>query len=161
MSLSRYLIIMTFSAILGWIAWILVLIYIDPFKAGIVGFVFFYLSLLFALIGTLSVIGYFIRSKIHKEEITYQQVSNAFRQAILLGILVAGSLFLKSIGLLNWFNIIIFIIALVLLEVFYLSRKNKKWQKQDSESEQETIESGETTELAEAEEEVREEVQTD
>lgn len=149
---------MTFSAILGWIAWILVLIYVDPFKAGFVGFVFFYLSLFFALIGTLSVIGYFIRSKVHKEEITYQQVSNAFRQAILLAIFVAGSLFLKSFGLLNWFNIIIFIIALVLLEVFYLSRKSKKWQKQELESEQEAEENKEGALVLE---EAHEEVQID
>ena len=154
MSLSKYLIIMTFSAILGWIAWILVLVYVDPYKAGFVGFVFFYLSLFFALIGTLSVIGYFIRSKIHKEELTYQQVSNAFRQAILLAILVSGSLFLKSLGLLNWFNIIIFIIALVLLEVFYLSRKSNKWHKQNSESEQ-IVENESILEFESAEEEAQ------
>lgn len=125
---------MTFSAILGWIAWILVLFYIDPFTSGLSGFVFFYISLIFALIGTLSVIGYFVRSKFHKEELTYEQVANAFRQSILLSVLFTVSLFLRSQGLLKWWNIILLIIGLTLLEVFIMGRKAKKSISQELDS---------------------------
>jgi len=134
MTLSRYLIVMTFSAILGWVAWILVLFYIDPFTSGLSGFILFYISLIFALIGTLSVIGYFVRARFHKEELTYEQVANAFRQAILLSVLVTISLFLRSQGLLKWWNIILLIIGLTLLEVFIMSRKAKKSYPESSQS---------------------------
>ena len=111
---------------------------IDPYISGFVGLAFFYISLLFALSGTLSVIGYYIRSRFHKEELTYEQVANAFRQAILLSIFFTGSLILKSQGLLTWWNIVLFILALVLFEIFTIIKKNKQkpYTEQDPEPEQ-------------------------
>lgn len=125
MTLRQYLILMSISAIFCWIIWASVLYLIDPTTAGILGFVFFYLSLFLSLAGTLSVLGLLLRMKLSKEEAVFKTVTTSFRQATMLGLLVIGSLFLKSKNLLTWWNIVFLILALIVLEFFFITFKKK------------------------------------
>ena len=125
MTLNKYLILMTLTTIVCWGAWISVINTINPIEAGFLGFFFFYSSLLLALTGTLSVIGFFIRKLVLKEELAFCHVAVSFRQAILFSILVAGSLILQAKGLLTWWNVLLFILALTVLEFFFISFKKQ------------------------------------
>ncbi len=127
MSLKQYMILMAIGSAIGWGAWILILFSTNPFEAGFLGFVLFYLALFIALVGTMSLLGFIVRLWILKrEEVVLRQVTTAFRQSILLSVLVAGSLYLQSRGVLAWWNIIIFIIVLGLIELFYISTRYSK-----------------------------------
>jgi hypothetical protein len=119
MTLRQYLILMSFGAILCWGIWFLVLFYIDPNTANILSFIFFYLSLFLALAGSLSVLGLALRKKISKEEVVFRMVTVSFRQATMLSFLVVGSLLLQSKNLLNWWNIIFLVLAVIILEFFF------------------------------------------
>lgn len=126
MTLKQYLILMSLCAIFCWAIWISVLYLIDPTEAGILGFVFFYLSLFLSLVGTISVIGLLFRMKWGKEELIFKTVFVSFRQAIMLSTLLVGSLFLKSKNLLTWWNAVFLILALTILEFFFVSYKKKQ-----------------------------------
>jgi hypothetical protein len=125
MTLKKYLILMSICTLFCWLAWVLVINYIDPTETGVLGFVFFYSSLFLAVLGTMSVFGFAFRMKIFKDELVYKQVGTAFRQAVMFGVLVVGSLFLQSKSLLTWWNIILFVLALTVLEFFFISYKKR------------------------------------
>lgn len=126
MTLRQYLILMTISAVFCWAIWVSVLYLIDPTEAGFLGFAFFYLSLFLALAGTLSVLGLLLRMKFGKEGPIFKTVTISFRQATLLGLLVIGGLILKSQRILTWWNMIFLILAVVVLEFFFMSYNKKK-----------------------------------
>ncbi len=125
MTLKQYLILMSITAVFCWMVWVSVLYLIDPNAAGILGFIFFYLSFFLALAGTLSVLGLLLRMKFGKEEAVFKTVITSFRQAMMLSFLVIGSLFLKSKNLLTWWNIIFLILGLTILEFFFISYKKR------------------------------------
>lgn len=116
---------MSICTLFCWLAWILVVNLIDPTETGVLGFGFFYSSLFLACLGTMSILGFWLRMKIFRDEIVYKQVGTAFRQAVMFSILVVGSLFLQSKSLLTWWNIILFILALTVFEFFFLSYKKR------------------------------------
>ncbi len=125
MRLRTYLILMTVSTVALWLGWFLVINYIDPTTAGLMGFIFFYLSLLLALTGTISIIGLLIRSTAFREESILEQVEIALRQGIMLALMIVGLLLLQSQRLLTWWNIILLILALTILEFFFISSKRQ------------------------------------
>ncbi len=121
MSLSKYLLIMFLSAILGWVGWILVVTNISPQEVGWWGFLFFYISLFLAIMGSLAVIGYYIRVFFFRDGVRFRQASIAFRQAFSLSVLLIIALWLSSHDLLSWWNILLLIIGVSLFEFFFIS----------------------------------------
>lgn len=120
------MILMTISAVFCWAVWVFVIFMIDPATAGILGFGFFYLSLFLSLAGTMSVFGLLFRMKFGKEEPVFRTVTVSFRQATMLGLLVIGGLILKSVKLLAWWNIVLLVLAVLILESFFISYQRRK-----------------------------------
>lgn len=114
---------MTSATLISWIAWLVVLFYINPVESGVIGFVFFYVSMFFALIGTFSLIGFFGRVWFTKEPIIFRHLGISTRQSLWFAILIVGTLLLQSADLYRWWSISLLIIFLTLLEFFFLSRK--------------------------------------
>ena len=112
---------MVVIAAVCWVAWIVVLFNIDPFAAGPLGFVFFYLTLFFSLVTTFSVIGLVLRRWLVKDQLAVKQVATALRQGILFSVLIVGSLILLSFDLLTWWNTLLLVAVLAVLEFFFLS----------------------------------------
>jgi hypothetical protein len=123
MSLKYYLIIMSVATLVCWVAWLMVLYYINPTEAGVVGFLIFYSSFALAVLGTFSLLGFFGRVWFSKEQIIFRHLGVAFRQAVWFAILLAVSLILQSQGLLTWWNGLLLITFLTIVEFMFLSRK--------------------------------------
>ena len=121
MTLKKYLIGMMISTIFCWISWGMILYYVDPSSTGVVGLSAFYVSLFFALIGLLTLVGFYMRVWFSKNEILFAHVGPAFRQAILLSLVLVGSLLLQSFRLLTWWDGGLFIASVALLEFYFLS----------------------------------------
>ena len=121
MSLVRYLIIMSIATLICWAGWYTVVLLVNPWQTGVLGFSLFYISLGLALIGTFAVIGFFVRLFLLKQEMVFQKVVIAFRQAIFLALLVIGCLMLQSARLLVWSNVAFLIIGLTALEFLIIS----------------------------------------
>ena len=122
MTLSSYLIGIGISTILCWVAWILTLLNIHPYNAGNIGLISFFMSLFFALIGTLTIVGFYLRIWFSKNEQYYENITVSFRQAILISIAVLGLLGLQSLKILNIFDGILFVLSIILLESYFLAR---------------------------------------
>ena len=88
MTFKDYLVVMALTTVAAWIAWIVVLVGIDPSSAGTLAYVFFYSTLAIALVGTLSTSGAAIRVWARREELVPRHVSRSLRQAVLVSALV-------------------------------------------------------------------------
>lgn len=126
MSLKKYLIFMSLLTLFCWVAWLVVLYYINPQESGFIGFICFYLSLLFALLGTFSLLGFFIRVWFSSEQIIFKHLGVSFRQAAWFSILLTVTLILQGIKFLRWWNVLILIFLLTVLEFFFITKKPKK-----------------------------------
>lgn len=124
MTLSTYLIGITLSTILCWIAWILTIINLDPNNAGNLGFLSFFISLFFAIVGTFTVIGFYLRLWFSKNEYYYENITISFRQAILISISIVGLLVLQALRVLNLFDGLLFVASIMLLEFYFLARRD-------------------------------------
>lgn len=125
MNLRQYLATMIFSTILCWAAWIFVIINIDPFETGTIGFVFFYVSLLFALIGTISLVVFGIYRLFGGREMPlFRHVRMSFRTAVVLSILALVGLYLQSLSVLSLFNTLVFGTICIVIVSFDLSLTN-------------------------------------
>lgn len=125
MTLKRYLILMSLATLICWLAWLIVIFKIDPYGAGFLAFLFFYLSFFLALTGTFATLGLIVRIWLIKHELVIRQAGTAFRQAILFSVLIIGVLILLSLKLLTWWIITLFIAVLAVLEFFFLSYSHK------------------------------------
>lgn len=123
MSLRRFLILATLGTVISWVGWLTILFYINPATAGSIGLTLFYLALFFALAGTFTLLGFFVRVWFTKEPVIYRHVGIAVRQSVLFSILVVGSLMLQGNLLYSWWSAALLLAALAILELFFLSRK--------------------------------------
>lgn len=86
--------------------WTYILLNVDPYQAGIPGFLLFYLTLFTSCVGLLSLAGVVVRVHLRKRQATaFREVRTAFRHAVLLSFVAILSLALSANGLLNiwWF----------------------------------------------------------
>lgn len=122
MRIRHYIWGLVISTLICWAAWALILFYIDPTTSGFIGPLMFYVSLFFALVGTFTLIGFFLRVWFSRNEVVYAHVSTSFRQGILLSVAVTGVLVLQSFRYLTWWSLLLFVLAVIILELFFVSQ---------------------------------------
>lgn len=127
MTLKKYLNLMSILTAICWLAWLVSLFWVNPEKAGIIGFVLFYFSLFMALWGSFSLVGFLLRIRFNPKSVVFVQIETAFRQAIWLSIIISVGLMLQGEKLLRWWNLLILIAFFLVLEsFFFFSRKKYK-----------------------------------
>ena len=127
MNLRQYLIMMSIGTLICWLIWIIVLGNVDPKESGIIGLLFFYLSLFLSLTGTFSVIGFFLRKKFVKNEIVvFKHVRHTFRQGILISLILIVSLLMLQFHWLNWLTGVLLVLLFLILESIMLSTRKFK-----------------------------------
>lgn len=124
---------MILATLLCWAAFYLVINTINPFATMPLGFGLFYLSLFFALTGTLALLGFIIRYIFKRNQFITYQVVTSFRQGIWLAVLVVVGLYLQSQQLVAWWNLLILVVLLAVIEYAFScgqqAIKNKEEQK--------------------------------
>lgn len=123
MSLKKYLIFMTTATFICWLAWLIVVFYVNPQEAGFLGFTMFYVSLFLALTGTFSLVGFFGRVWFTREAVIFRHLGISTRHAVWFALLLVCALLLQGSGFLRWWNIFFLVLLFTLLEFFFLSRK--------------------------------------
>lgn len=114
---------MLLATAICWFSWLTVLFYIDPGIAGNIGFICFYSSLFFSLLGTFSLSGLFFRLIFMKNELPYKHIGISLRQSLWFAIIVNLSLILLGEKLFTWWSAGLLIIGLIVLEGFFLIQK--------------------------------------
>lgn len=123
MTTKQFVILMLICTVLCWGGWLMVLLFISPQSTGLFGFALFYLSLFFALVGTLALIGYLFRWLFTRRYSRSDEVTISFRQAIFFAIVVSGAFFLQGNRLLTWLNALLLVILVTVIEFLFISLK--------------------------------------
>lgn len=126
MTLKQYLILMSICTGVFFIAWFLVLFFINPQESGFIGILLFYLCLFFFLMGLFSVIGFVFRYRKQQYDRVYNHIELASRQSVLFSFLIIVALFFQRKGWLGWLNLLGLVIVFTLVELFLLSYNKKK-----------------------------------
>lgn len=125
MTLKKYLLFMSLIAVVCWAGFVTVVNVINPFETGGYGYFLFYAMLFLATVATLSVFGFALRSKILQGELAFKQVAVTFRQGFWFGLLITLALWLQARDLLTWWNLLLLIVTLSVVEFFFLSLKRE------------------------------------
>lgn len=115
--------ILGIAALISWLAFYLVINKLDPFASTGLALALFFVSLFFALTSTFSVIGFYIRVWVNKNEIYYDHINVSLRQAILLTLITLGCLLFQLLSVLTWWSGLLLIAAVTMIE-FYLVAKD-------------------------------------
>ncbi len=127
MTLRQYLIIMSLGTLLSWSAVGMIVTMTDPTQTQSVVFVILFASLFLALTGTLSISGFLMRVwLLRKQYFISKEVLVSFRQAILLATLLIASLVMQSRTILTWWNAVLMVAALTMLEFFFVTARAKR-----------------------------------
>lgn len=128
MGLRSFLCLIILGTLLGWVAFILVLTRIDPTAGGVFRFFLFYASLWISILGTASVLGFFIRNKARRDPVIVRIAMTSFRQSLWISLLIIGLLLLQSIRYLRWWNALLIVVFFVGFELFYLASAKRPVQ---------------------------------
>ncbi len=124
MSLRQYLFVMAFATILCWVSFGMVTANIDPYQGSAIGFGFFYISLFFALIGTITIasfVGYRMFSRTGLPMFRY--VKKSFRNGMFFSVIALAIMYLQIHALLNLWNFTLFLLVVALIISFSVSTK--------------------------------------
>lgn len=117
---------MSMASLVCWLAFFMVVFYMNPFAGGIIAVFFFYSSLFLAIVGSFAIIGFILRREFLQGELIFRQVAVTFRQAFWFGLLVVVSLWLQKMNMLTWYNSLLLVLTLAVFEFFFLSTKRTK-----------------------------------
>lgn len=121
---QRVLFIIGLSSLISWAAWILVVLNLDPFESTWLSLTLFFISLSLALVGTYTLILFFLKKLRSKSEIYTKHAMISLRQGTLLGICTILCLGLLMLGLLRIWNGLLVVFLMTMIE-FYLSGKDE------------------------------------
>lgn len=123
MAHKNYLLIIAGAGSLAWIAFVTVIFKFNPYESTSLALAFFYLSLFIALSCTFTLIGYFFRLWLYKNEVFYLHINISLRQGVLLSLIAISCLVLLMLKVLLWWSGTLLIFAAVLLEFYFASRE--------------------------------------
>ena len=121
MTLRWYLAVMAITSSVCWAMFAYIINTVNPEITNWVGFMLFYGALFLSLVGTFSVLGFFVRFILLKKELIFRSVKEAFRQSFLLSFLCVACLYLLSKNLFTWMNVVALAVCLTVLELFLVS----------------------------------------
>ena len=126
MNLKTYNIFMILATAIAWLGFFIIINNFDPISGNWIVFTMFYAVLFLAILGSLSLIGYWWRRLLNRrKEMSRFLVSESFRQAIIFSAVAIIALWLQAGRILTWWNIVLLIVSATLLEfIIILFRQN-------------------------------------
>lgn len=122
MTIKAYTWGIRFITILSLVAFVFVVKFIDPLLTGAIGKALFYLSLFFVLSGIFNLFLLRLRRKSVDNENAAANIGLSFRQGILLACLAVGLLILQSLRMLVWWDGLLLLAGIFLIEFYFVSR---------------------------------------
>ena len=123
MTHNKYLAFVSAAGLVSWIAWFIVLTKLDPFESTALALVLFFVSLFFAMACTFTVLGFYFRLWLNKNEIYSNHITISFRQGIELTVIACGCVLFLILGVLNWWSGFLLILAVSLVELYFVARQ--------------------------------------
>lgn len=121
MTLRSYLNAMALATTVAFIGLVLVILYIDPVSTGYMGLTLFYTTLFLGLMGFFTLLSFSLKRWIANNEIIFAYVASSFRQGFWLAVIITGLLVMQGARILNWWDALLFVGAIALLELYFIS----------------------------------------
>jgi len=83
----------------------------------------FYLSTALVILSFFSLVSFLMRRIFTNNELYFSNIKVSFRQSLILAVFVDMTLFIASINLLTWWDIVLLGLSLILLELYFESNK--------------------------------------
>ncbi|HRY82353.1 MAG TPA: hypothetical protein P5232_01415 [Candidatus Moranbacteria bacterium] len=99
-----------------------VIIFVDPEGSGAIGIFLFYLATFFVLSGIFNLFLLFVRRKLLGSELAAKNIELSFRQGMLIAIMILGIMILQSFRVLIWWDALLVVAGVFLIELYFLSR---------------------------------------
>ena len=119
MGLKLYLFGLYSIMILSFGLWFLLLNNVNPFQAPSWIIVLTYLTLFCFLSCLFSIIGFYVKVRMSNREVVFAHLVPTLRQSALVSFLILGSVFLIQVKSFNWWIASLFIISVLMLELFF------------------------------------------
>lgn len=103
-------------------AFVLVVRSVNPDSSGIAGKIIFFSVIFFALSGFFNLLLLRLRRKMITNETAFYNVGLSFRQGVLLSLLCVGLLILQGLRMLVWWDGLLLVGGVFLVELYFLSR---------------------------------------
>lgn len=126
MKLKQTLFSLFSITLLAFGGWLTIIFNVDPTKTDTVMFAILYLSIFLFLTGILTFIGFWARILFSNREIIYHHLPPALRQAALVAFACVGLLFLQSLRVLSAIDAGAFILAILLIELFFRAKPKSR-----------------------------------
>ncbi|KKR06958.1 MAG: hypothetical protein UT33_C0006G0034 [Candidatus Peregrinibacteria bacterium GW2011_GWC2_39_14] len=123
MSHIKYLTTIGIAGIIAWLGFFITLTKLNPFESTGMAMTFFFLTLFIALMCTFTILGFYFRVWIYRNEIYYKHINISLRQGVMLSLIAIISLALQLLGVLNWLSGLLLVIVMLLIEA-YISLKS-------------------------------------
>jgi hypothetical protein len=124
MTLLRNLFFLLSITIFALASTILAIFNYNPYEATPLAMANFYASFLVSIAGVLSIILYYFKIKLSKNETIFGFLWPSIRQATFIAIALTTLLYLRGLGILDWLTGTSVIVVSILLELFFESKKN-------------------------------------
>jgi hypothetical protein len=108
--------------IVFWAVFFMVLFFVNPYKSASSLFVLFFVSIFFAVAGTWGLFEFYIVTKIKGVEEIKSRSFSAFRHGAMVSLVLTGILFMQGAGVLTPWDGVVFMLAIILFEAYFLTR---------------------------------------
>jgi len=123
LSHKKYILIIGLNTLLSWVAFVTVILKFNPYESVSLALAFFYVSLFIALSGTFTLLGYFFRLWLYRNEVFYLHINISLRQGVILSLIAVCCLVLLMLNVLTWWSGGLLITAASLLEFYFTSQE--------------------------------------
>lgn len=124
MKLKQNLFSLFAITLLSFGGWLTILFNVDPAHADRFVFIALYASLFLFILGVLTFAGFGIRILLSNREVIYNHFTPSLRQGTLVAFTLIGLLFLQSLRVLSVIDAGAFVLAILLLELFFRAKTN-------------------------------------
>lgn len=122
MTHHRYISIIAFSGLMAWVAWVLIILKLNPYESTGLSLILFYITLMIALSCTLTVFGFYFRVWLFRNEIFYKHINIALRQGIFLSLIAIFCLVFQMMRVFTWWSGLLLVVIAILMEFYFSSR---------------------------------------
>lgn len=115
----RSLAIIIFAFVISCFAWLLTIMKLDPFESTGLALFFFFLSLFVTLTSLFTLLGFFVRRVVTRNEILYNHFNVSLRQGLLLSLCTLILLTFLLLGVLTWWDGFLVVLIAFLFELYF------------------------------------------
>uniref|UniRef100_A0A7C4R4W4 Uncharacterized protein n=1 Tax=candidate division CPR3 bacterium TaxID=2268181 RepID=A0A7C4R4W4_UNCC3 len=124
MKLKNILWIVEILTIVFWAVFFMILLFINPYKADVSVFILFFLMLFFAFAFTWSLVELHLVTRFKGSEEIKSKSFSSFRHGFMVSLVLVGILFMQGAEVLTVWDGVVFVLAIILFEAYFLTRGN-------------------------------------